>query len=81
MFSFFSKEITKRHNEEVMAKKQTFGDKGKKTGISDFKVAKLVFSVKSEKSNAWRFVEKNVRIPNGENEQQILLKVISDYTK
>ena len=64
-----------------MAKKQTFGDKGKKTGVSDFKVAKLIFSVKSEKTNAWKFVEKNVRIPNGENEQVILTKAISDYAK
>ncbi|NTW82883.1 MAG: hypothetical protein FDX30_10535 [Chlorobium sp.] len=64
-----------------MAKKQTFGDKAKKTGVSDFKVAKLVFSVKSDKNNAWKFVEKNVRIPNGENEQQILSKAISDYAK
>jgi hypothetical protein len=60
-----------------MAKKQTFGDKAKKSGASDFKVAKLVFSVKSEKNNAWKFVEKNVRIPNGENEQEILSKAIS----
>lgn len=64
-----------------MAKKQTFGDKSKKTGVSDFKVAKLVFSVRSDKNNAWKFVEKNVRIPNGENEQQILSKAISDYAK
>jgi hypothetical protein len=64
-----------------MAKKQTFGDKSKKQGVSDFKVAKLIFSVKSEKSNAWKFVEKNVRIPNGENEQEILSKVIGDYAK
>lgn len=64
-----------------MAKKQTFGDKSKKQGISDFKVAKLVFSVKSEKNNAWKFVEKNVRIPNGENEQQILSKAIGDHAK
>ncbi|TLU53698.1 MAG: hypothetical protein FDX02_06320 [Chlorobium sp.] len=64
-----------------MAKKQTFADKGKKTGTSDFKCAKLIFSVKSEKTNAWKFIEKNVRIPNGENEQTILAKAITDYTK
>jgi hypothetical protein len=64
-----------------MAKKQTFGDKSKKQGVSDFKVAKLIFSVKSDKSNAWKFVEKNVRIPNGENEQEILSKAIGDYAK
>ena len=64
-----------------MAKKQTFADKGKKSGSSDFKCAKLVFSVKSEKTNAWKFIEKNVRIPNGENEQPILAKAITDYTK
>ncbi|NTU97687.1 MAG: hypothetical protein HGA62_07745 [Chlorobiaceae bacterium] len=64
-----------------MAKKQTFGDKSKKQGLSDFKVAKLIFSVKSDKSNAWKFVEKNVRIPNGENEQQILTKAIGDHAK
>ncbi len=64
-----------------MAKKQTFADKGKKSGTSDFKCAKLIFSVKSEKTNAWKFIEKNVRIPNGENDQNILAKAITDYTK
>ncbi|MEI7933522.1 MAG: hypothetical protein WCH30_00495 [Chlorobiaceae bacterium] len=64
-----------------MAKKQSFADKGKKTGTSDFKCAKLIFSVKSEKTNAWKFIEKNVRIPNGENDQVILAKVITDYAK
>ncbi|HWR00975.1 MAG TPA: hypothetical protein VN371_03860 [Chlorobaculum sp.] len=63
-----------------MAKKQSFGDKSKK-GTADFKVAKLVYSVKSEKTNAWKFVEKNVRIPNGENEQDIVKKAISDHGK
>jgi hypothetical protein len=61
-----------------MAKKQTFGDKSKK-GTVDFKMAKLVFSVKSEKTNAWKFVEKNVRIPNGENEQEILKKAMAGH--
>ncbi len=64
-----------------MAKKQTFADKGKKSGSSDFKCAKVIFSVKSEKTNAWKFIEKNVRIPNGENDQVILSKAISDYAK
>ena len=64
-----------------MAKKQSFADKGKKTGTSDFKCAKLVFSVKSEKTNGWKFIEKNVRIPNGENDQVILAKAITDYSK
>ena len=61
-----------------MAKKQTFGDKGKKS-VSDFKVAKLVFSVKSEKNNAWKFVEKSVRIPNGGNEQEILKTAMASH--
>ena len=64
-----------------MAKKQSFAEKGKKTGTSDFKCAKLIFSVKSEKTQAWKFVEKNVRIPNGENDQVILAKAITDYAK
>ncbi len=59
-----------------MAKKQTFGDKQKK-GTADFKVAKLVYSVKSEKTDAWKFVEKNVRIPNGENEVELLKKAMT----
>lgn len=63
-----------------MAKKQTFGDKQKK-GTADFKVAKLVYSVKSEKTNAWKFVEKNVRIPNGENDLDILKKAVSEPGK
>jgi hypothetical protein len=58
-----------------MAKKQTFGDKQKK-GAVDFKMAKLVFSVKSEKTNAWKFVEKSVRIPNGENDVDVLKKAM-----
>ncbi|NTV01405.1 MAG: hypothetical protein HGB04_01280 [Chlorobiaceae bacterium] len=63
-----------------MAKKQTFGDKQKK-GTADFKVAKLVYSVKSEKTNAWKFVEKNVRIPNGENEVDLLKKAMTSTGK
>lgn len=63
-----------------MAKKQTFGDKAKK-GTADFKVAKLVCSVKSEKRNAWKFIEKNVRIPAGENEQEVLSKAASEMVK
>ncbi len=63
-----------------MAKTQSFGDKSKKKAV-DFKVAKLVYSVKSEKTNAWKFMEKNVRIPNGENEQKILSDYISKATK
>ncbi|MBN1929731.1 MAG: hypothetical protein JW764_09350 [Chlorobiaceae bacterium] len=59
-----------------MAKKQTFGDKQKK-GAADFKMAKLVYSVKSEKTNAWKFVEKNVRIPNGENDVDVLKKAMT----
>ncbi len=60
-----------------MAKKQSFGDKVKKKDGNDFKVAKLVYSVKSEKTNAWKFMEKNVRIPNGENDQKVLSNFIS----
>lgn len=63
-----------------MAKKQTFGDKQKK-GAADFKMAKLVYSVKSEKTNAWKFVEKNVRIPNGENDVDVLKKAIAGQGK
>lgn len=60
-----------------MAKKQSFGDKVKKKDGTDFKVAKLVYSVKSEKTNAWKFMEKHVRIPNGENDQKVLSNFIS----
>jgi hypothetical protein len=63
-----------------MAKKQTFGDKQKK-GAADFKMAKLVYSVKSEKTNAWKFVEKSVRIPNGENEVDVLKKAMAGQSK
>ncbi|HHE32227.1 MAG TPA: hypothetical protein ENL07_06285 [Chlorobaculum parvum] len=63
-----------------MAKKQTFGDKQKK-GATDFKMAKLVYSVKSEKTNAWKFVEKNVRIPSGENDVEVLKKAMTDQGK
>ena len=64
-----------------MAKTQSFGDKVKKKGGADFKVAKLVYSVKSEKANAWKFMEKNVRIPNGKNDQKVLADFVSKATK
>ena len=64
-----------------MAKKQTFGDKTAKKGTNDFKVAKLVYSVKSEKTNAWKFMEKSVRIPNGESDQKVLADFVSKATK
>lgn len=64
----------------VMAKKQTFGDKVKTKGGNDFKVAKLVYSVKSEKTSAWKFMEKNVRIPNGEKDQKVLADFVSKAT-
>ncbi len=64
-----------------MAKTQSFGDKVKKKGGTDFKVAKLVYSVKSEKTNAWKFMEKNIRIPNGENDQKVLADFVSKATK
>ncbi|MBC8523916.1 MAG: hypothetical protein ISR54_09695 [Chlorobium phaeobacteroides] len=64
-----------------MAKKQTFGDKTSSKGGADFKVAKLVYSVKSEKTSGWKFMEKNVRIPNGENDQKVLADFVSSATK
>ena len=44
-------------------------------------MAKLVYSVKSEKTNAWKFVEKSVRIPNGENELDVLKKAMDGQGK
>ena len=64
-----------------MAKKQTFGDKTSKKGGSDFKVAKVVYSVKSEKTDAWKFMEKSIRIPNGENDRQVVETFIDKATK
>jgi len=64
-----------------MAKKQTFGDKASKKGGADFKVAKVVYSVKSEKTDAWKFMEKNVRIPSGENDQQVIEATISKASR
>ncbi len=64
-----------------MAKKQTFGDKTSKKGGSDFKVAKVVYSVKSEKTDAWKFMEKSIRIPNGENDQKVVDAFIGKATK
>ena len=63
-----------------MAKKQTFGDKVKTKGGNDFKMAKLVYSVKSEKTGAWKFMEKNIRIPNGEKDQKVLADFVSKAT-
>ena len=53
-----------------MAKKQTFQSKLKKS--DDTKVIKLVYSYQSEKTGAWRFAEKYVKIPAEGDEQKYL---------
>lgn len=49
-----------------MAKKQTFGDKTALKRAAKNSV-KVVFSERSPKSGKWRFVEKMIKVPDGEN--------------
>lgn len=55
-----------------MAKQQTFGDKNKKKDDASGKTVKLVYSVRSEKTGAWRFSEKFVKIPKDADESKVL---------
>jgi len=64
-----------------MAKNNHSARKNKKGGAADFKVAKLVYSVKSEKTNGWKFIEKNVRIPSGEKRPDHYQQGYSDGVK
>jgi len=57
-----------------MAKQQTFEDKAKKfrKGAGEFKVVKIIYSVRSSKTGAWRFPDKLVKVPSSANEEQFL---------
>ena len=56
-----------------MAKKQTFADKSQKKSAAELaKVVRLVFSYKAPETGVWRFADKLVKVPPGQNEEQVL---------
>jgi len=56
-----------------MAKTQSFADKVKKKSAAESaKVMKLVYSYQSSDNGTWRFAEKFIKIPPGENENKII---------
>ena len=60
-----------------MAKKQSFGSKvGKKRGTGKNHI-KLIRTGRSEKSGALRFYEEIIRIPDGENADGIVKKLLT----
>jgi hypothetical protein len=58
-----------------MAKKQTFGDKGanKKAAKNSIKV---VVSEINPKNNRWRFSEKMIKVPEGQDFEQYADKIV-----
>ena len=57
-----------------MAKAQSFADKVKSAQSKDVpaKMVKLVFSYKSEKTGAWKFGDKLIRVPLDADEDQFI---------
>ena len=60
-----------------MAKKQTFGEKVGKQKASSKNHIKLIRSGKSKKTNALRFYEEMVKIPDGKNADSVLKEILS----
>ncbi len=60
-----------------MAKQQSFADKVAKASKDKVlsRAVRLVFSYKSEK-NAWKFVDRMIHIPEGQNENEYINKII-----
>ncbi len=61
-----------------MAKKQTFGDKLKKTGGDQGKSVKVVFSYTSPKNGEMKFAEKIIKVLPGDNEDQLVNQEIKN---
>jgi hypothetical protein len=56
-----------------MAKATSFADKvKKKSADSAVKVVRVVFSYKAPDTGTWRFADKFVKIPAGENEDKVI---------
>jgi hypothetical protein len=56
-----------------MAKVQSFADKVKKKSVVETaKVIKLVYSYQSSENGTWRFAEKFIKVPPGEDESKII---------
>tara|TARA_Y100000590_G_C15314362_1_gene861385 strand:+ start:374 stop:559 length:186 start_codon:yes stop_codon:yes gene_type:complete len=60
-----------------MAKKQTFGEKVGKQKASSKNHIKLIRSGKSKKTNALRFYEEMVKIPDGKNADSVVKEILS----
>jgi hypothetical protein len=58
-----------------MAKKQSFGDKTAEKRAAKNSV-KVVVSERSEKTGRWRFAEKMIRVPDGENFETYADKIV-----
>ena len=62
-----------------MAKTQSFADKvKKKSAESAVKVLRVVFSYKAPDTGNWRFADKFVKIPAGENEEKVIESEINN---
>lgn len=61
-----------------MAKVQSFADKVKKAQKEKIvtRAVRLVYSYKSPQKGSWKFIDKMVHIPENENEDQYIDKVI-----
>lgn len=56
-----------------MAKTQSFADKVKKKSPAESaKVIKIVYTYQSSDTGTWRFAEKFIKVPLGENENKII---------
>lgn len=65
-----------------MAKQQSFEDKVKKhKKAADFKTIKVIYAVKSQKTGAWRFPEKFVKVPADANEEKAVVEKTSELVK
>jgi len=60
-----------------MAKKQTFGEKVGKQKTSSKNHIKLIRSGKSNKTDALRFYEEMIRIPDGKNPDSVVKEILS----
>jgi|GEM_PF-156788 len=61
-----------------MAKKQTFESKLAKSAGVTFKIVKVVYPYMSSKTNNYRYVELNMKVPLDANEDQFIANEIKN---
>lgn len=61
-----------------MAKKQTFESKLSKSAGVTFKIVKVVYPYMSSKTNNYRYVELNMKVPLDANEDQFIANEIKN---